>query len=176
MNELFEKLKDWLNIETLPLIGLLIFTGMFILLPSATLSELGVLKFHEDNQTYLGFGFVFSIALLIAKGIYGIWDVCLKHLLKDLAQVYFYKKEAHTLTEEEKEILRKFIVNRTGSVNLSIHNGVVLGLEQKHFIYRAGLIGIGGANGLSFPFNIQPWAWKHLNKKPELLKLMGGTE
>lgn len=168
MTEIFEKLKGWLNLGVLPLLGILLFTGFFIFLPSEALLKLGLVDVKSKFSTYFGLGFVFSTTFLIAAMLNGFWKVFLARRLKEMANVYFYRKEAHDLTDEEKEILNIFIKGKTRSTSLSMKNGVVLGLEKRMFIIRVGQLGTD-AISWSFPFNIQPWAWEYLNKNPHLL-------
>jgi len=54
-------------------------------------------------------------------------------------------------------------------MNLSLKNGVVLGLEKRRFIIRSGNLGTDIAS-MSFPYAIQPCAWEYLNQHPELLE------
>ncbi|MCF6257166.1 MAG: superinfection exclusion B family protein [Gammaproteobacteria bacterium] len=169
MSDVIEKLKGWLNLGVIPLLGILLFTSFFIFLPLESLTKLGLVDLKAKYNTYFGLGFVFSLTFLIAAAINGFWKVYLGRQLKKMAAVHFYKKEAHDLTNEEKEILNIFIKGKTRSTSLSMKNGVVLGLEKRMFIIRVGQLGNDPVNW-SFPFNIQPWAWEYLNKKPHLLK------
>lgn len=170
MSDMLEKLKGWLNLGVLPLLGLLLFTGFFIFLPSEALEKLGLMNLKNTYSTLFGLGFVFSMTFLIAAMLNAFWKVFLGHWLKEKASVYFYKKEAHDLTNEEKEILNIFIKGKIRSTNLSIKNGVVLGLEKRMFIIRVGQLGTDAITW-SFPFSIQPWAWEYLNKYPQLLDI-----
>ncbi len=99
----------------------------------------------------------------------------MKALINDVIAVFTRKAHGPViiksdLTEEEKAILRLFIVGKTSSVNLSIKNGVVLGLQQKKIIIKLGIVGTDALR-MSFPFNIQPWAWEYFNKNPQLIDI-----
>lgn len=170
MTEIIEKLKGWLNLGVLPLLGILLFTSFFIFLPSEALVKLSLIDLKNTYNTYFGLGFVFSTTFLLAAMLNGFWKIFLSHQLKEMASIYFYKKEAHDLTNEEKEILNIFIKGKTRSASLSMKNGAVLGLEKRMFIIRVGQLGTD-AISWSFPFNIQPWAWEYLNKNPHLLNV-----
>ena len=170
MVEILEKLKGWLNLGVLPLLGLLLFTSFFIFLPQEALEKLGLIDLKTNYSTYFGLAFVFSITFLLAATLNAFWKVFLGHWLKEKATIYFYKKEAYDLTNEEKEILNIFIKGKTRSASLSMKNGVVLGLEQRMFIVRVGQLGTDAVNW-SFPFSMQPWAWEFLNKNPHLLNV-----
>jgi len=170
MSDVIEKLKGWLNLGIIPLLGILIFTSFFIFLPSEVLVKLSLMDVKTKFGTYLGLGFVFSLAFLIAAALNRFWKVYLGYKLKEMTSIHFYKKEAHNLTNKEKEILSIFINGKTRSTDLSLKNGVVLGLEKRMFIVRVGQLGNDPVIW-SFPFNIQPWAWEYLNKNPQLLNI-----
>ncbi len=170
MLEILEKLKNWLNLGVVPLLGLLVFTGFFIFLPPEALEKLGLIGLKNKYSTYFGLAFVFSITFLFAATLNAFWKVFLGRWLKEKAAVYFYKKEAYDLTNDEKEILNLFIKGKTRTKNLSIKNGVVLGLEKRMFIIRIGQLSTD-ATSWSFPFSMQPWAWEYLNKNPHLLNI-----
>ena len=162
------KLKGWLNLGVGPLLVLLIFTGLISFLPDNTINALGLTEIRNSYSKYFGLAFIFASASLLVAVVTGVRNVFLDNWLKEKARLYFYKKEAHDLTEEEKEILEIFINGKTRSASLSLQNGTVLGLEKRMFIIRVGHLATGPFS-LSFPFNIQPWAWKYLNKNPTLL-------
>jgi len=170
MMEALEKLKGWLNLGVFPLLGLLLFTSFFIFLPLEGLDKLGLTDLKNDYSTYFGLAFVFSMTFLSAATLNTFWKVFLGHWIKEKSRIYFYKKEAYDLTNEEKEILNIFIKGKTRSANLSMKNGVVLGLEKRMFIIRVGQLGTD-ARSWSFPFGMQPWAWEFLNKNPHLLNI-----
>lgn len=168
MTEMIGKIKEWLNLGVMPLLGILIFTSLFVFLPDGAITKIGLTEIKSKYGTYLGLAFFFSLSFLLAAAIYKVWNIWIGPNLKELANLYYLKKDAKNLTDEEKEILRYFIENKTRSANLSLKNGVVLGLEQRKIIIRLGILGTD-AISMSFPFNIQPWAWEYFNKNPDLL-------
>ena len=169
MSDLIPKIKDWVNLGVVPVIGLLIFSSLLIFLPESTIQDIGLEALSEEYKVHIGLVFLFSIAFLVAYSLNALWRVFLCKWLHEKASLYFLKKEAKDLTEEEKTLLKSFIENRTRSMNLSMKDGVVLGLEKRRFIIRTGNFGTD-ALSMSFPFAIQPWAWEYLNKHPELLE------
>lgn len=169
MSEIIPKIKDWVNLGVVPVIGLLIFSSLLIFLPESTIQDIGLKALSEEYKVHVGLVFLFSIAFLVAYSMNGLWRIFLGTWLHEQASLYFLKKEANDLTEEEKALLKSFIENRTRSMNLSMKDGVVLGLEKRRFIIRTGLLGTD-ALSMSFPYAIQPWAWEHLNRHPELLE------
>jgi len=57
------------------------------------------------------------------------------------------------------------VIGKTKSQYLDIRDGVVNGLVNEQVIYLAAQVG----DLLRMAYNIQPWAWKYLNEKKELL-------
>ena len=168
MLDVFEKMKGWLSLGVGPLLVLFIFTGLISFLPESTIISLGLSSIKSSYGEYFGLSFIFSTASLLVAAITGFWSIFLDQFLKEKVRLYFYKKEANNLTDEEKEILKIFIDGRTRSANLSLKNGSVLGLENRMFIVRVGQLGTDVISW-TFPFNIQPWAWKYFNENPSLL-------
>lgn len=168
MSELIPKIKDWINLGVAPVIGLLILSSILIFLPDPALQLIGVKALSEHYELHIGIMFLFSIAFLLAYSLHALWINLLGQLLREKASLYFLKKEANDLTEEEKKLLKSFVDNDTRSMNLSLKDPIVLGLEKRQFLVRTGTIGTDPMS-MSFPFSIQPWAWEHLNKHSELL-------
>lgn len=168
MNSFIGKIKDWLNLGTIPLIGLLGFTSLLLFLPNAWLSKIMILDIRNSYGVYIGTTFVFSVSFLVATALNKLWAIWFGPMLKESINIWYYKRDAKNLTKDEKEVLRRFIENGTRSTSLSIQDATVLGLQQRNIIIRVGSIGISGG-GFYFPFNIQPWAWKFFNNNKELL-------
>lgn len=170
MTEIIGKIKEWLNLGVMPLIGILIFISLFVFLPDIAITKIGLAEIKTKYSIYFGLAFFFSLSFLISAAIYKLWNIWIGPNLRNFADIYYLKKDARNLTEDEKEILRHFIVGKTRSANLSLKNGVVLGLEHRKIIIRLGILGTD-AISMSFPFNIQPWAWEYFNKNPHLLDI-----
>lgn len=172
--DILGKIKDWLTMGMVPLVGLAIASGIVLFAPIPLLQTLGLDTGVEKVRPYLGGAFLLSISVLTAMGVKGVWDALLKRYLQDALRIRFLRKELHALTEDEKAILRPYIERQTRSQDFSMQDGVVLGLQQRKIIIRIGSIGQTGF-GFNFPFQIQPWAWEYLNMHPELVNLEGTT-
>ena len=169
MTNFIGKIKDWLNLGVIPLLGILVFTSLFLFLPDGILEKLSLFEIKNNYRIYFGLAFFFSISFLIASGVYNLWKIWLGPALKEHVSIYYYKKYARHLTNDEKEIIRTFINGSTRSATLSIQDPTVLGLERRKIIIRVGNIGATGF-GYNFPFNIQPWAWEFYINHPEILE------
>ncbi len=77
------------------------------------------------------------------------------------------KKYLKTLSEEEKEILRRFFDNNKKTQRLRLQSGVVQGLQMHNIIFPASNI---STRLLEVDFNVEDWAWEYLNKNPHLLR------
>lgn len=168
MTDFIGKIKDWLNLGVVPLLGILVFSSLFLFVPDSILENLKLFEIKNKYGLYFGLSFFFSISFLVASGAYNLWKIWLGPMLKEYVSLFYYKKDAKHLTEDEKEIIRSFIDGATRSAILSIQNATVLGLERRKIIIRVGNVGTTGF-GFNFPFNIQPWAWEFYNKNPDIL-------
>jgi hypothetical protein len=173
--DILEKVKGWLSLGVGPLLVLMLFTGLISFLPSDMIASLGLSEIKMTYGEYFGLAFIYSIAAILVASITKLWDVFLGNWIKEKVTLYFYRKEAYDLTDEEREILRLFINGKTRSAHLSLKNGTVLGLERRMFIVRVGQLGTDAIT-MTFPFNIQPWAWEYLNKNPHLLDRLDNDE
>ena len=100
---------------------------------------------------------------------------CIKRKIIQANNLTKLKKRLKTLTNEEREILTKYVPNKTRTNYLRPDDGVVRGLEQANIIYRASAM--GGANyQFTWAYNIQPWAWDFLNAHSELVSLNSEKE
>jgi hypothetical protein len=48
-----------------------------------------------------------------------------------------------------------------------VNDGAIGGLKRNGIVFQAANISTPGS--MSFPYNIQPWAWNYLHKHPDLL-------
>jgi hypothetical protein len=76
----------------------------------------------------------------------------------------FTLKTLGTLTFDEKQFLRPFIINGENTVNAPISDGVSGGLVAKRIVYRSSNV----FYGFNAPFNLQPMARRLLTEKPRL--------
>ena len=76
-------------------------------------------------------------------------------------------KRLHSLTEDEKQILRFYIAENTRANTLRIEDGVVQGLISDRIIYQSASLGsiLDG-----FAHNINDFAWDYLHVNPHLLE------
>ena len=113
---------------------------------------------------WIGFALLASCAFLLAHGLAWVCNV-IGSLLDAARMRKVRRKWLTTLTPDEKAVLVPYIRDEAASVEYSLNNGTVRGLEGKGVLFRASAV----SYGLEFPFNMQPWAREILSAEPELL-------
>jgi hypothetical protein len=152
------------------LIALFVISTILIYVDEETLKFIGVLDFSKDNRLFLGLTlivtgslfavYVVSSGISFAKGSWLNW--------KKYRRV---TERLHRLTENEKQILRYYLVEQTRANTLRIDDGIVQELLGAEIIYRSSAVG----NFLEgFAHNISPIAWDYLHANPNLLN--GSTD
>lgn len=161
------KALDAIKLSPKYLLPIALATGFLLFGSSQQISKLGLDSFASLYRPWIGLVFLLSIVLLTTQLLLnaGLW---LKHKYEQNQAMAIAQKRLANLTPEEKYILGGYIVRQTRTQDLDFTNGVVTGLEHAHIIYRAANVGslVDG-----FAYNIQPWAWKYLNKRKELLDI-----
>jgi Super-infection exclusion protein B len=142
------------------LIAIAVSCAVVLFLPSPALGRIGLLTLRESRRGELGGALVVSVALLLADATSSAW--------KDWAQKRGMWRELKRLTPDEKDVLRRYLEEDTGTISWSVESGVVNGLQAKRILYRASEISDAS---LIFPYNLQPWARDRLRKKPGLVGL-----
>lgn len=159
------RLVELLKLRPETLLGILIGTGVLVLLPEGALAGLGLLGFVSTFRGWLGGAFVLCAALLIGKGLSTTLDqvrkcIVERKLARDRRESFKY------LSPPEKALLASYYNEQTTTQYFEIADGIANGLKAKGFIYIASNV---GAHYTSFAFNIQPWAWKCLQDNPSLV-------
>jgi hypothetical protein len=126
---------------------------------------LGLPQFAKDHRAILGILFLSSIILLlVALGGGGL----------DWIKRFWRKREFHKgiikrlqrLTEDEKQILRYYVVENTRANLLRIENGVVAGLVADGIIYQST---IHGSIIEGVAHNVGDFVWDYIHVYPEVL-------
>lgn len=155
----------WLKIAPPVAWSLVVVIGMMLWGPDWFRSGLGLEAFITEHRNYLGVFFLLSLI----GGLTPIWPI-VGEKIRELQIAHLGKKRLKDLTPDEKAILNRFIAQNTRTQTLSISNGVVKGLENEAIIYRSASIGSPAPGTIYFDYNIQPWAWKFLQKNADWLE------
>lgn len=106
-----------------------------------------------------------ALMILVLISFFFIISIITKNTGKDNWRKL--EEQLHYLSNQEKEVLKRYIKTGNTTVSLNDASGVVRGLAAKTIIFRATNLG----HGFNFDYNIQPWAWKYLNENPHILGL-----
>jgi len=163
------KISDIVEVIKLPVkyiiaIFLILFSLLFF--PEVFITKLGLSQIVQKYRAYIGLAFLVSSFFIIVH--------ISTYLIKYLKALYEYSrlvrhgiKRLKELTPKEKHILNEYIINNTRTSTLAYNSGVVRELESYKIIYRSSNV---STSHLSFSYNINPWAWKYLNKNKHLLE------
>ena len=167
------RFTEWLKLSTQHVVSLFIFFvivfAVLIFASDNVLETLGLREFRADYRLGLGLGLLFASAALLTR----LFNSALEPVriaLRERRILGMRRRRLHSLTPEEREVLRAYIQGDTRTQYLAIEDGVVSGLESAAILYRASNVG-GGLRG--WAYNIQPWAWDYLREHPGLLKIPG---
>jgi len=145
-----------------------IFAGLLLFTPSGIANTLGIQNLAQNYRQWIGLAFLASITLLAVN-----WSVQIGGIVRNRSRLQKSKqqitKKLHSLTEDEKQILRFYFATQSKSNTLRIDDGVVNGLVGNGIIFRAASV---GNMFEGFAHNISDFAWEYLHEHPELL---GGT-
>jgi hypothetical protein len=145
-------------------------SGVVLFVPPELAGILGFVDLRANHRAWVGTSFVLGASALVIRGGWSIWT--------KVRTRFEYRKRRQrriaslaVLSPLEKGVLKRYVQGQTKSQYLLVSDGVTRSLEHAQIIYRAANI---SKSGMSFAYNLQPWAWKYLNEHPELLE--GGVE
>jgi len=154
----------WLKIAPSAAWSLVVVIGLMLWGPDWFKCGLGLETFITEYRNYLGVFFLLSLI----GGLTPVWRIVGTEI-REYQIARLGKKRLKNLTPDEKDILKGFIDQNTRTQNLSVGDGVVMGLTHEAIIYRSAPIGSPAPGTAYFDYNIQPWAWKFLQKNADLL-------
>jgi hypothetical protein len=166
--DLLAKLIEVMKIPARYSFGVAVVLSIVLFAPPDLINEIGLLEYRESSRVYFGVSLLVCLAVVIAN----ITKSTTNYILKKYRTRMFIgagKKRLKTLTNEEKEILREYILRQTRTIHLDHRSGVVSGLVTSGIIYRSSNISSWEHGSFAFAHNIQPWAWNYLNKNHSYL-------
>lgn len=161
-----EQIIQALKLAPRYLIAVSVFCGILLFINEQLSKTIGVYEFTRGYRQWIGIAFIASISLVAID-----WSIKIGAIVRNLAHRIKFKKELvqrlHNLTEEEKQILRFYLVKQSKTNTLRTDDGVVNTLAAKGIIYRSANHG----NLLEgFSHNINELAWDYLNENPGVLE------
>lgn len=159
-------LTDWLKLRPSHYFALAVVTGMLVLGPPILVQRLGLQPVVREYRPWIGVAFLLFVALWLVHGA-GPAIEWAKRKEKQRRLKNTQLATLESLTPAEKQILRRYIAGNTQTITLDMSRGEHARLEAHGIIYRPSSVSRAFTN---FDFNLQPWAWDHLRKNPELLR------
>jgi hypothetical protein len=147
------------------LLPIVIVSGFLLFAKPEILDIFGLAKLSTAYRPYIGGVLLLSAALAVSNGLVSLYKWYVKRRVWS-KRIKSAKKRLHNLTYAEREILRRYIGGNTRTQYFQLENGVASGLALEHIIFRSS--NVGNLDD-GWAFNIQPWAWKYLNERRDLL-------
>lgn len=157
---MIESIFEALRFASRFLWGLIVVLALLLWGPLSFTKTLGLSLIVSQNRPYFGATFALLLAMLLTKVF-----VAAKNSIGEFQQKKAAIKRLRDLTEEEKSVLRPYIIEGRRTRNLSPMSGVVAELEHNNILYRSRNIGTIA----SLPYNIQPWAYDYLRAHQQWL-------
>jgi hypothetical protein len=163
--DIAKHLLDAIKLSPRYLVAISFVLGFALFAPAELAQKFGVDGLAKDYRTGMGVGLLLCLALLAVGGGQWIYEAIRKPL-----RTRRFKRDLHQrlcrLTEDEKQILRYYMVKQTRANTLRYDDGVVQGLAGSKVIFQAATMGnlVEG-----FAYAINEIAWDMLNKEPALL-------
>ncbi len=162
----FFRIIDWLRLGTAGATAALIASSLLLFTPDDILDDLALLKVRDDYGVWAGFTFLSGASVLGAQ-VAGWGFKTLRDAVRGWRQLRTLRGRLHSLSESERRILRGYIDEGSRTQYFELSDGVVRELERFQILWRPSELSQAFT---SFAFNIQPWAWDHLQEHPELLE------
>ncbi len=166
MLDFFKPLFEFLKLTPRYLIAIGLVAGMLLFASDGFRGTLGLTKFAQDYRPVLGILFLSSIVLLLVA-VGGVVVSRIKRLWWERKLFKRITKRLHSLTEDEKQILRFYIHRNTRANDLRIQDGIVNGLVSSGIIYQSAS---AGDIVMGFAHNMSEIAWNYLHVYPHLLE------
>ncbi len=167
--ETIQKLLELLKIKVSTYIGISVSLSILLFAPDEIIGKLGLLVWRDEGKLYFGVTILICIAIILSNAI-SFMNGAICAWYKNFTFLRAGKKRLHVLTAEEMQILSGYIESKSKTQYLSMDCGVVNGLVDERIIYRVTEFNSPIHGGLTFAYNILPWAWDYLNKNSYLLR------
>jgi hypothetical protein len=156
------KYLNWLHLSPKYLWPLFLAACVMLFYPRLC-NEIGLTQFISKFRGYIGVVLLLSFLLLLSNYSALLFNKISKWF-KRRSLLKAGKRYLSLLTPFEKEIMAEYLMQNTRTIDQNMTDGIVIGLEQAGLIYRSTTLSY---QGTVFCYNIQPWVWYYLNKKPE---------
>ncbi|MER9506018.1 super-infection exclusion protein B [Mesorhizobium sp. M0579] len=162
LTNLFSLTREISSKVALPIFATL---ALVLFLPDVPARALGILQFREAYRIWIGVLFLLSAAALISNLLWVIGRF-IKPWVTQWLYIREHRKSLQVLTEDEKIILRSFIVDGAASVSANMNSGPINLLVNKDVVVRASDLSL---RYTVFSYLLQPWAREYLENNRNLL-------
>jgi len=147
------------------LVSLAIGCAFLLFSSESLLKNLGIYDLTQHYRAVIAIVFIFTSVLFVVDRSIAIFGwIRFRMEVSKISKARL--KRLHSLTEDEKQILRFYIFQKTRTSVLRIDDGVVQGLESAGIIYQSSNIG----NYLkAFAYNVTEFSWEYINQHQEIL-------
>lgn len=163
--EIAKTFLEFLKLAPRYLIALSVMAASLLFSSHQLLEQIGVVEFVKNNRSVLGITLVVTVSLFVVSVAADAISL-IKEWWRRRKLYRHITDKLHTLTEDEKQILRFYLANNTRSNMLRIDDGVVQGLKSDGIIYQSA--SLGSMHG-GFAHNISNVAWDYLHEHQHLL-------
>ena len=159
------KWVEWIKLPPKLIFALAATAGLLVFAPARFLNTLGLDVLMASYRGWVGGAFLLFATLLVAH--IGAWGYkAVRPWVVQFVLIRRGRRRLRQLDDVEKRLLAKFLNAKSRSIRVDIEDGTVHVLGREMILFQASKIG-DFEDG--FAFAIQPWAWEHLQKHPELL-------
>ena len=172
MVDVVEKLISGLKLSPYIFFGLAIATGIVLFSPAATVATLGVRPLVDGYRVWIGGVFILSASIFVSSVAAKLPKIIGQHF-QEWWNLRKARQSLLELSDPERSLLAQYVRKNTTTLSFAISDGIVGGLVGKTMLYRASNVGHPGS--YSFDYNVQPWVWREISRRPELVGIAKGS-
>lgn len=140
--------------------------GLVLFLPDPFAGYLGITEFRDTYRIWVGVLFLLAVAALLSNALW-LFGRSAKSRFSTWRLLRAARRSLSSLTNEEKEILREFVMSGKASVTKEISGGAINLLANKQIVSRASTVSVIGTK---WNYVLHPWARSYLEKNRHLLE------
>jgi hypothetical protein len=160
-------IADFLKLAPKILLGVSFGSAFVLFAPDSLEQKLGILAIRDGYRPWIGILFILSVALCLSHLIFNFAPLTKERFIQWRIRRLAVER-LHSLTQEEQNILSRYIANKSRVHHFDIADGNVAELDSLGIIARSSSV---ARVERRFDYNIKPWAWDYLNAHPELVGL-----
>ena len=158
-------LPAWLKVSSTHLAAIAAAAGVLLFAPASFTAIIGAAPLIDSYRMWIGLVFLLCTSLLAARAV--AWALRKAAASRNRARnMKLWQERLGNLSQAEATVLAGYVQSGTRTLYFQPSDGVAEGLVVEHIIFRSANV---GDMMTGFPYNIQPWALKHLKAHPELL-------